>query len=206
MQFCVDCGIPGMRVDPGDFGPLPREADYDKAWDRVVTTFKQHAERGRELGVKMLWEPETAQIFVKPSEIVKLLDDVGDDNLQIMFDVGHIHATCVLAHNQVQPAERLEGGATEFAKMLKGRIGHAHICDTDSNTWQNAFGTHLGIGKGVIDFDALIPAISGFLRRRLVVGRRDPDDGRVVGRHVERQVRARRPTRPPRAEIAEVTR
>ena len=25
-----------MRVDPGDFGPLPRDADYDKAWDRVV--------------------------------------------------------------------------------------------------------------------------------------------------------------------------
>jgi sugar phosphate isomerase/epimerase len=160
VQFCVDCGIPGMRVDPGDFGPLPRDADYDKAWDRVVTTFKQHAERGRELGVKMLWEPETGQIFVKPSEVVKLLDDVGDDNLQVMFDVGHVHAACVLGHNQLQPVERLEGGATEFAKLLKGRIGHAHICDTDSNTWQNAFGTHLGIGKGIIDFDELVPAIA----------------------------------------------
>jgi sugar phosphate isomerase/epimerase len=160
LQFCVDCGIPAMRVDPGDFGPLARDADYDRAWDRVVTTFKQHAERGRESGVKMLWELETAQIFVKPSEAVKLLDDVDDPNLQLMFDVGHVHAACVLGHNQLQPVERFEGGATEFATMLKGRIGHAHVCDTDSNTWQNAFGTHLGIGKGVIDFDELIPALA----------------------------------------------
>ena len=36
VQFCVDCGIPTMRVDPGDFGPLPRDADYDAAWNRVV--------------------------------------------------------------------------------------------------------------------------------------------------------------------------
>jgi len=74
VQFCVDCGIPTMRVDPGDFGPLPRDADYDAAWNRVVETFKAHAQRGRELGVKMLWEYETGQIFVKPSEAVKLLD------------------------------------------------------------------------------------------------------------------------------------
>ena len=166
------------------------------------TTFKAHAERGRELGVKMLWELETGQIFVKPSEAVKLLDDVDDDNLQLMFDVGHVEAACVLAHNQVQPAERLEGGATEFARMLKGKIGHVHVCDSDSNTWQNAFGTHLGIGKGVIDFDELIPALADGLRRRVVVGGRDPDDRRVVGGHLERPVHARRAARQarPRAE------
>lgn len=160
LQFCVDCEIPAMRIDPGDFGPLSRDADYDRVWDRVVTTFQRHAQRGREVGVKMLWELETSQVFVKPSEAVKLLDDVGDENLQLLFDVGHVHAACVLAHNQVQPVERLEGGAVEFARRLKGKIGHVHICDTDSNTWQNAFGTHLGIGKGIIDFDELIPALA----------------------------------------------
>jgi sugar phosphate isomerase/epimerase len=159
LQFCVDCGIPAMRVDPGDFGPLPREADYAAVWDRVVTTFRKHAERGAEAGVLMLWELESGQIFVKPSEAVKLLEDVGHDNLKLMFDVGHVEACCVIAHNQVQPQERLEGGQVEFVKMMAGKIGHMHVCDTDSNTWHNAFGTHLGIGKGVVDFDALIPAV-----------------------------------------------
>lgn len=159
LQFCVDCEIPAMRIDPGDFGPLPRDADYDRVWDRVVSTFRRHAERGQEVGVLMLWELETGQIFVKPSEAIKLLNDVGHDNLKLMYDVGHVEAACVLAHNHVQPAERLEGGQVEFVEMTKGHIGHMHVCDTDSNTWHNAFGTHLGIGKGVIDFDQLIPAV-----------------------------------------------
>lgn len=159
LQFCIDAGIPSMRLDPGDFGPLPRDADYDRAWDRVVTMFRKHAERGAEVGVTMLWELETGQIFVKPSEAVKLMNDVGHDNLQLMYDVGHVEAACVIAHNHVQPAERLEGGQVEFVKMMAGKIGHMHVCDTDSNTWQNLFGTHLGIGKGVVDFDALIPAV-----------------------------------------------
>ena len=159
LKFCVDCGIPSMRVDPGDFGPLAHDADYEKAWDRVVTTFQKHALRGREAGVEMLWELESGQIFVKPSEAVKLLDDVGDDNLKLMYDIGHVEACAVLAHNQVQPQERLAGGQLEFIDMMKGKIGHMHVCDTDSNTWHNAFGTHLGIGKGIIDFDALIPAV-----------------------------------------------
>ena len=148
-----------MRVDPGDFGPMARDVDYDKTWDRVVTTFRKHAERGAERGVTMLWELESGQLFVKPSEAVKLLEDVGHDNLQLMFDVGHVEACCVIAHNQVQPQERLEGGQVEFVKMMAGKIGHMHVCDTDSNTWHNAFGTHLGIGKGIVDFDALIPAV-----------------------------------------------
>lgn len=159
LQFCVDCGITAMRIDPGDFGPMARDVDYDKTWDRVVTNFRKHAERGADLGVTMLWELESGQLFVKPSEAVKLLEDVGHDNLQLMFDVGHVEACCVIAHNQVQPQERLEGGQVEFVKMMAGKIGHMHVCDTDSNTWHNAFGTHLGIGKGIVDFDALIPAV-----------------------------------------------
>ncbi|MCC6223091.1 MAG: sugar phosphate isomerase/epimerase [Thermoleophilia bacterium] len=161
LQFCVDAGIPAMRVDPGDFGPLPRDVDAAAVWDRVVTTFRAHAERGAEAGVAMLWELETGQIFVKPSEAVRLLADVDHPNLKLMYDVGHVEAACVLAHNQVQPVERLEGGQVEFVGMLGSRIGHVHLCDTDSNTWHNAFGTHLGIGKGVVDFDALVPALAG---------------------------------------------
>jgi sugar phosphate isomerase/epimerase len=159
LRFAVDIGSPAMRVDPGNFGPLPRDADDERVWARVVETFQRHAKRGREEGVLMLWEYETGQIFVKPSEVLRLLEDVGDANLQLLYDVGHVEAGAVSGHNQTQPVERLAGGQVEFVKMMAGHIGHVHLCDTDSNTWQNAFGTHLGFGKGHIDFDALIPAI-----------------------------------------------
>jgi sugar phosphate isomerase/epimerase len=158
LQFCVDMGIPAMRVDPGDFGPLPRDADYGRVWDRVVTTFRSHAERGADVGVKMLWELETGQVFTSASETVRMLDEVGHPNFQLMYDVAHCHASIVLGHNQPQPVERLAGGHVEFIQKLAGKIGHVHMCDTDSNTWQNAFGTHLGFGKGVLDFDEIVPA------------------------------------------------
>jgi sugar phosphate isomerase/epimerase len=158
LQFCVDMGIPAMRVDPGDFGPLPRDADYDRVWDRVVKTFRSHAERGAEVGVTMLWELETGQVFTSASETLRMLDEVGHPGFQLMYDVAHVHASIVLGHNQLQPVERLAGGHVEFIQKLAGKIGHVHLCDTDSNTWQNAFGTHLGFGKGVLDFDEIVPA------------------------------------------------
>jgi sugar phosphate isomerase/epimerase len=159
LQLAADIGSPSMRIDPGDFGPLAREADYQAAWDRVVSTFQEHARRGREEGILMLWEYETGQIFTKPSEVVALLEAVGDDNLKLIYDSGHFQAGAVLAHNQVQPVEKLEGGQVEFIEMLKGHLGHIHLCDNDNETYENLFGTHLGFGKGVVDFDAVVPAI-----------------------------------------------
>src|SRR3990172_8883764 len=50
LELCVDCEIPAMRIDPGDFGPLPGDADVGRAWDRVVTIFREHAEKGAEAG------------------------------------------------------------------------------------------------------------------------------------------------------------
>lgn len=160
LELVVDCEIPAMRVDPGDFGPLARDVDVDRTYDRVVSMFRKHAERGAEHGVTMLWELETGQPFVRPSEALRLLEDVGHERFKLLYDVGHVEAACVLGHNQLQPVERVEGGQIEFAKQLRGQIGHVHLCDTDSNTWHNAFGTHLGIGKGVLDIDALVVALA----------------------------------------------
>ena len=65
----------------------------------------------------MLYELETGQLFVKPSEALKLLEDVGHDNLQLMFDVGHVEACCVIAP---QP-----GAAARAARGRAGRVREA---------------------------------------------------------------------------------
>ena len=48
-------GDPGHARRSGRRRPLPYDADYDQVWERVVTTFQHHAERGQEHGVVMLW-------------------------------------------------------------------------------------------------------------------------------------------------------
>jgi sugar phosphate isomerase/epimerase len=115
LSMASDIGSPAMRVDPGSFGPLARDADYNAIWDRVVNTFKKQAQLAAEEGITLMWEPETGQIYVKPSEIVKLVDDIG-------------------------------------------------VNDCDNNTCENLFGTHLGLGRGVLDIEGIIASIiaSGF--------------------------------------------
>ncbi|MDR0718894.1 MAG: sugar phosphate isomerase/epimerase [Treponema sp.] len=164
LKMAHEIGSPGMRVDPGSFGPLPRETDYNAVWDHVVTTFQKQAKMAADIGITLLWEPETGQIFVKPSEIVKLVNDVGSDHFKINYDFGHAQAISVLAHNQVQPFEKLENGQFDYIKMLKGKIGDVGINDNDNNTYENLFGTHLGIGRGVLEVEKIFNAIvdSGF--------------------------------------------
>jgi sugar phosphate isomerase/epimerase len=160
LQLAADMEIPGMRVDPGAAGPLAYGTDYDAVWSRVVETFQHHASRGQEYGVTMLWELESLQPFNKPSETVKLLDDVGHPNFKLMYDTGHFQACAVIGHNHVQPPETLPS-QLDFIRMLPaGSIGHIHLCDTDMNTHLNMFGTKCNFGEGIIDYSALMPLLA----------------------------------------------
>jgi sugar phosphate isomerase/epimerase len=160
LALAADMEIPGMRVDPGAAGPLPYDADYDAVWDRVVKTFQHHAERGKEHGVTMLWELESLQPFNKPSETVKMLNDVGHSHFKLMYDTGHFQACSVIGHNHVQPPETFPN-QIEFIKMLPaGSIGHIHLCDTTMETRLNMFGTKWDFGDGIIDFSELMPVLT----------------------------------------------
>lgn len=164
LSMASDLGAPIMRVDSGSFGPLPRDADYYAVWDRVVTTFTRQAQQAADEGIVLVWEPDTGQVFAKPSEILQLVTDVGSENFKVSYDFGHGQAIAVMGHNQLQPVEQLKGGQIELITMLSGHIGDVGISDTDNNTWSNLFGNHLGLGRGVLDFEAILPAIieSGF--------------------------------------------
>ena len=180
-----------MRVDPGAAGPLPYDADYDEVWDRVVKTFQHHAERGRRgTACMMLWELESLQPFNKPSETVKMLNDVGNPNFKLMYDTGHFQACGVIGHNHVQPAETLPN-QIEFIKMLPaGSIGHIHLCDTDMNTHLNMFGTKSQLRRGDHRLRRADARPGRRLRRRVVGRRLDPDGLEGVAGHVGRPARA----------------
>lgn len=160
LQLAADMEIPGMRVDPGAAGPLAYGTDYNEIWDRVVKTFQHHAERGKQYGVTMLWELESLQPFNKPSETVKMLNDVDHSHFKLMYDTGHFQACSVIGHNHVQPPETLPS-QLDFIRMLpKGCIGHIHLCDTDMNTHLNMFGTKSNYGEGIMDYTELMPLLA----------------------------------------------
>ncbi len=159
-RLAADLGITRMRVDPGMRGPLPYGVDHRRVWDGVVGMFGQLAEQGAEIGCSVLWEVESGQPFNKPSEIVRLLDDIGHPNLGLLYDTGHFHAATVTGHNQVQPEELLPGGQVELVRRLRDRIGHVHLCDTDGDVARNLFSRKIGFGKGIVDFEELLPVLA----------------------------------------------
>jgi len=65
----------------------------------------------------------------------------------------------VVAARQAEPKETLPGGAVEFAERLTGRIGHIHLIDSDETLHGDETSTHAPFGTGVLDFDAIMPAI-----------------------------------------------
>ena len=71
-----------------------------------MRTFQHHAEKGAEVGCVMLWELESLQPFNKPSETVKMLNDVGNSNFKLMYDTGHFQACGVIGHNHVSRPRR----------------------------------------------------------------------------------------------------
>ncbi|MBI0141150.1 sugar phosphate isomerase/epimerase [Bartonella sp. W8125] len=159
LLFTKDIGSPSMRVDPGSFGPLPRNSDYSRIWTRVVETFQKQAKMAADEGVMLLWEPETAQIFVRPSEIIRLLKEVDSKNFKLNVDFAHARAISELGHNQLRPYETLKGGVIEFINMVGAYIGDIGVVDTDDNIVSNIFASHIGLGKGNLNIEQMLQAV-----------------------------------------------
>jgi len=140
-----DKGVPG--VDP------------KVVWNRIAKLWNRCAQEAQEAGVLVAWEFEPGFMYNKPSEVVGMVEAVNHPNFKVMFDSCHAHMCSVVAARQNPPKETLKGGAVEFAHMLKGKIGHIHLIDSDETLHGNETSTHRPFGEGVLNFDEIIPAI-----------------------------------------------
>lgn len=158
-QIAVEIGSPSIRVDTVAPPVLPDGVNYDTAWKRTVEKWNAAAGVAQDMGLRLVWEFEPGFLFNKPSEIVKMISDVDHPNFTILFDTCHAQMVAVNGSRQLPPKETLPGGIVELAGMLKGKIGHIHLIDSDNSLHDNDTSTHAPFGEGVIDFDTVIPAI-----------------------------------------------
>lgn len=158
IKLCADLGSPGIRVDtvsPPDGAP---GVDRDTAWKRIVDLWRTCAGIAQDSGIRMVWEFEPGFLFNKPSEVVGLVEDVGHPNFSVLFDTCHAYMCGVDGARQPGTKETLPGGVAEFARMLKGRIGHLHVIDSDGTLHDNETSTHRPFGEGKIDFGEVLDA------------------------------------------------
>jgi sugar phosphate isomerase/epimerase len=165
VQLCMDVGSPAIRVDTVDGPDGPKGVDYKLAVSRIASLWHECAQIAEEFSVRVVWEFEPGFFLNKPSEVVKMYEDVDHPNFSIMLDTCHAHMCAVVGARQPGKKETLKGGVLEFIEMLRGKIGHIHLIDSDETLHDNETSTHAPFGTGVIDFDQVIPAIheAGFV-------------------------------------------
>lgn len=160
LQFCVDLGIKGIRVDAVQPPTIFDEVDPDTARKRVVTTWKQCAKEAADKGLYVCWEFEPGFAFNKPSDIFRILDEVNEPNFGVLFDACHAHMVAVVGARQPGARETLAGGVVEFIRRLHGKINHIHLIDSDGTLHGDETSTHAPFGDGLLKFEEVIPELN----------------------------------------------
>lgn len=161
LEFARDLGIDCVRVDsvsPPDIFEKEK-LDPKLGWERLVKTFRAAAQKADERDIRVVWEFEPGFAFNKPSEIVRLPDEVDHKNFRVLFDTCHAHICAAVGARQPRRKEVLPGGALELLQRLRGKIGHLHLIDSDGSLHNNETSTHAPFGQGMLNFDALIPEL-----------------------------------------------
>lgn len=159
VKFAADLGIDTIRVDTLEPPTIFEKVDYKVGRERVVKSFREAARRARDAGLKVCWEFEPGFAINKPSEIVALIDEVDAPNFGALFDTCHANMCAKVGARQWGEKETLPGGALELLKMLKGKITHLHLIDSDDTLHDDETSTHPPFGQGNLDFDKLAPAL-----------------------------------------------
>jgi len=160
LQFCVDLGIPAIRVDTVQPPTIFDQVDADTARRRVVQTWKICAAEAADKGIRVAWEFEPGFAFNKPSDVLRIVEEVGHDNFGVMFDTCHGYMVACTGARQPGEKEILPGGVVELAQKLRGKINHIHLIDSDGTLHGEETSTHAPFGQGKIDFDALMPELA----------------------------------------------
>jgi len=160
--FAEDLGIKTVRIDTAE--PIARVTECAiepaRLLDRCVKAFDACAKSAASRGINIAWEFEPGFALNKPSEIVALVDAVrshGNPNFGVLFDTCNAHLSASLGVNHVGERETRAGGALELLTMLKGKITHLHLSDSDGTVNEHNAGIHPPLGEGVINFDQLMP-------------------------------------------------
>ena len=164
-KFCQDLGIKGIRVDTVQPPTMMDELGWQTVFDRVTRTWTQCNQIAKDHGLYLTWEFEPGFLLNKPSDIVKVLDTIDDDNFGVMYDTSHGHMVSVVGARHPGEKETLPGGQVELIGMLSGRINHIHLIDSDNTCHKDQDGEdetsmHLPFGDGVVDFDPILKALA----------------------------------------------
>lgn len=161
LAMAADLGIKTFRVDAVHAPSLLDDIGKERVHANVVDIWQKAASLCADEGMTLVWEFEPGFIFNRPSDIARVVEDVGAPNFGLLFDTCHAHM--VAAHGVKQtggPVETLDGGALALAKLLRGKIKAIHIGGSDGTLYRDHTSNHVPLGEGELDLAPLIRELS----------------------------------------------
>jgi sugar phosphate isomerase/epimerase len=158
-RFCERMGIGILRVDTVSPPDALAADEYERRFTRLVETWGAAAERCRRSGITLVWEFEPGFWLNKPSEVLRLAEEIGDPGFKLLFDTSHAYMGAVVGARQTGEAETLEGGVAEYARLVNPHIGHVHLIDSDGSLHDDETSAHIPFGQGHVDFPAALQAL-----------------------------------------------
>ena len=159
LQVCTNAGIGALRMDTASPPDELDSSEYDKRFANAVQCLRAAAAAAAGHGVTLMWEFEPGFWLNKPSEVVRLHDEVDHAHFKLLFDTSHAYMGAVMASRHTGTAERLAGGTAAYAAMIRDRMGHLHVIDSDGELHDDDTSTHIAFGEGFVDFPATLEAL-----------------------------------------------
>jgi sugar phosphate isomerase/epimerase len=165
LDFTRQMGIKVFRVDTVQDPDIMKDwkpERVDEARRQVVKVWKQVAKEAASAGIDVSWEFEPGFAFNRPSDIVRIVDEINEPNFGAMFDTCHAYTVAVMGHRQSGgPKETLgPNGVLELARKLRGKINHIQLIDSDGSLHDNHTSTHNPFGEGKVDFPPVLKELN----------------------------------------------
>lgn len=158
-NFCEQLGISTVRVDTITPPTGPAAGNPEGAYRQLVSTWQESADLLMESDIVLVWEFEPGFWLNRPSQVRKLVADIGRPNFGVLFDSSHAHTGGAYGARQGDNPEIFDGGSVEYAAYLAKDVRHLHLIDSDGSLHDNDTSDHLPFGKGEVDFPKLLDAL-----------------------------------------------
>lgn len=160
LEFAADIGAKALCIDTLARPNVFETMDYETAVKRLSTVWKRCAKEAADHGLYIGWEFEPVYAFNKPSEVVRIVEEVNEENFGIVFDTCLAEMIGRHGVGQHGKKELLQDGCVEYARMLRGKINHVHLIDCDGVVYPDAGSNQTALGEGVLDTAALFTELS----------------------------------------------
>jgi len=164
LEFTRDLGITLFRVDTvQEPDILSQGFDKSRAMDNVVNTWRKVCKMAADMGILVTWEFEPGFVFNRPSDIVSIVNAVGEKNFGAMYDTCHAYMCAVAgSRHSGGPVEASKDGMLDLARKLRGKINAIQIIDCDGELNEHKTSTHKVFGSPgtKIDFPPVLAELS----------------------------------------------